>query len=88
MWTKGSELANLKALRRAARRRPPGGPIVAAPVTLRLRVYADPRAGDLDNFITGVRDGLMAARAAPTPATWAKLPELIRPNRAVGVPQW
>jgi hypothetical protein len=48
-------------------------------------LYASPRAGDLDNFITGICDGLMAAHPN-TPIdlqAWNELPPDARPDRAI-----
>ncbi len=50
-----------------------------------LSVHADPAAGDLDNFITGVCDGLMAAHAN-TPCAdvdWSDVRSEIHPRNPV-----
>jgi hypothetical protein len=85
MWGKGAEIPRLKALRKAARLALGKQPPLAGTVHLTLRVYADEAAGDLDNFITGVCDGLMAAnsRVFVNPAVWADLPENARPGVAI-----
>ena len=87
MWRKSTEVPRLQALRLAVvtalenfPKRSKGGEI-----ELSLRLYAPPQAGDLDNFITGICDGLMAA----SPQTsidnkfWQDLPEEIHPHKAI-----
>jgi len=86
MWGKASERDRLKALRRAAWEAPgrqnwdTGGEI-----SLTLTVFAEDRAGDLDNFVTGVCDGLQPAgiMAAISPDDWSDLPEEARPDRVL-----
>lgn len=39
-----------------------GRPLLTKPIHLVLRLYAEPCDGDLDNFIAGICDGLMAAQ--------------------------
>lgn len=45
-------------------------------VALKIVIYAPPSAGDLDNFVTGICDGLMATHPFTpiTPALWSDLP--------------
>jgi len=62
MWNKGVEQPRLKALRVAAVEAMAGRPPLDGSLILRLVVHALPEEGDLDNFITGVCDGLMAAQ--------------------------
>jgi hypothetical protein len=86
MWRKGAELPRLKNLRRAAREawgRDP--PVESGEVRLSLRLFADPSAGDLDNFITGTCDGLMAChpRVPIDDSAWLDMPEDARPRRAI-----
>lgn len=54
-----------------------------ARLELDLRVWAVPDAGDLDNFVTGICDGLIAAHshAAINAADWADLPDSAHPER-------
>ena len=86
MWRKPAEVPRLKALRLAAaeavtqEKPPPTGA-----VHLSLQVYAAPQCGDLDNFITGICDGLMAAHPGTPidPALWSEVPEGARPDRPI-----
>jgi hypothetical protein len=81
MWRKGSELSRLKVLRVAALQAFGGSATLLQDVALEIRIYADPRSGDLDNFITGICDGLMAAHPN-TPIdnnAWLDVPEAVWP---------
>ena len=65
MWNKTSEFDRLVRLRQEAVRARGARDPLRRGITLRVEVYV-PRpetrsAGDLDNFITGICDGLMAA---------------------------
>lgn len=87
MWRKPSEFQRIKALRMAAADAiaQSGPPPPAGDIHLSLRVYARPEAGDLDNFITGICDSLMAAnpRTPIDPEVWIAVPEEARPNRHI-----
>ena len=85
MWGKPAEVPRLKALRAAVRAKVTSPIAGSKRVTLRLRVLADSSAGDLDNFITGICDGLMAAdpRARIDPEQWLDVPVEIRPDRPI-----
>jgi hypothetical protein len=61
MWRKGSELERIKALRIAAHRAMGNYPLAQKWVHLDIKIYSHPGDGDLDNFITGICDSLMAA---------------------------
>ncbi len=63
MWATSAEVPRLIALRQAAVAAMAGRPPFRANVSLELEVHIVPgqRVGDLDNFVTGVCDGLMAA---------------------------
>ena len=69
MWgkRKGTQAKRLIALRKKALAALGGRPPFSKNIHLTLRVHVgavnDKRAGDLDNFVTGVCDGLMAAHA-------------------------
>jgi len=85
MWRKGSELARLKALRIAASEAMKDIPLIKGNLLLTIRIFADSTKGDLDNFITGICDGLMAAHPL-TPIDhkeWLDLPEAARPHRPI-----
>lgn len=85
MWRKPAEVPRLKAFRIAAcaaldGRTPPDGP-----VSLTVRIYAPPGAGDLDNFATGICDALMAVhpRVPVDPSLWAEPPDAAKLDRAI-----
>jgi hypothetical protein len=87
MWAKNVEVRRLKALRMAALAAiadRPGFPLTV-PVELEFTVWAQPRAGDLDNFLTGICDGLMAKhpRAAWKPEVWLDVPPAAAPDQAL-----
>jgi hypothetical protein len=85
MWRKGSELGRLKALRLAASQAMAGRPPFSSLVQLKVTIHADPESGDLDNFIAGICDGLMAAHPA-TPidsSEWSEVPPDSWPSRAI-----
>lgn len=88
MWRKGPEVPRLKALRKAARIALGERDPLEGSVHLTLRVYAETPAGDLDNFITGICDGLMAAHARTPidPTVWEDLPENARPGAPIAFP--
>ncbi len=85
MWNKQAELPRLRDLRAAAARAMNGQPACTAHLCLRLRVYAYESAGDLDNFITGICDGLMPAHLNTPidPSMWKELPEAAQPHKAI-----
>ena len=60
-------------------------PAAAGDVNLSLKLFAEPRAGDLDNFITGICDGLMAChrQVRIDDSAWVELPEAARPHQAI-----
>ena len=62
MWGKPSEIPKLKALRIAAVEAMGNLPLINSDISLTIKIYAHGRKGDLDNFITGICDGLMSAR--------------------------
>lgn len=85
MWRKGSEFERLKNLRIAAVKAMDGRSPTKSLIHLYLRLYAAPENGDLDNFITGISDGLMAAhpRTPIDTELWSSLPELVQPNISI-----
>ena len=84
MWRKPTEVIRLKALRLAALQACEGRRALR-PLSLTLRVFAATRAGDLDNFVTGICDGLMAAHSrTPIAETdWADVPPSIHPRNPI-----
>lgn len=85
MWRKPTEVPRVIALRAAARVAMNGRPPLEAPVRLSVDVYADPRDGDLDNFITGICDALQApaARTEPDPMIGSCEPIAFQDDRVV-----
>ena len=87
MWRKRSELDRLRVLRLEAAMRLSEAPVDRTPDEVRLVVFAPRSAGDLDNFLTGIFDGLQAAHPN-TPidaADWDGLPEAALPGHALFV---
>lgn len=85
MWRKGSELERLKNLRIAAVQAMDGKSSATSAIHLKLKLYTGPENGDLDNFITGICDGLMAANPR-TPINielWCGIPERAHPNKSI-----
>jgi len=85
MWHKPTEQTRLLALRIAAKHAMGGQAPFRSPVALTIRLHALPSDGDLDNFITGICDGLMAA-AQNTPACefWAARPD-VDPSKRIAL---
>lgn len=90
MWGKQSEINRLIRLRQAAYEAFQGVPPLQQNIRMTLRVYVgrmnDRFIGDLDNFITGVCDGLMAADYRSNIKSWSA-PELshIHPNKPLAI---
>lgn len=65
MWAKPAEISRLIALRKAALQAIQGKSPLREDISLKLRICCPAESlasvGDLDNFVTGVCDGLMAA---------------------------
>lgn len=61
------------------------GKVPEGPVHLIVRIYAHPEMGDLDSFVSGICDGLMAAHplVLVDPSLWSDLPEEARPDRPI-----
>lgn len=71
LWNKPVEFGRLASLRRAALAAMAGHPLFSSDIRLELEVYASATLGDLDNFITGVCDGLQAAaKRTPIGQSW------------------
>lgn len=91
MWGKPTEARRLEELRKAAQQVFQGSAPLQRHVRLSITIYVgtvnDRVVGDLDNFITGVCDGLMAADPrAKMDARWFK-PELehIHPTKPIAI---
>jgi hypothetical protein len=91
MWDKPLEARRLLALRRAAVPAMNGGPPLSRAISLTLDIYVPQHLvtfiGDLDTFITGVCDGLMAAHPrADLGQIWLD-PQLadVHPSRSVAI---
>jgi hypothetical protein len=91
MWNKGVELPRLVLLRNAVFGALDGNPPLSKNVSLVLRVHVgttNPRSvGDLDNFITGICDGLQAAHPGMKVANrWIESDcANIHPHTSVGI---
>lgn len=85
MWRKGGEFEHLKALRIAAAQAMVGHELATGLITLSVKIRAEQSRGDLDNFITGICDGLMAAHPlTPIDLTaWRTVPEFARPEHPI-----
>ena len=85
MWRKGSEFERLRNLRIAAVQAMDGRSPATSMIHLNLRLYATPENGDLDNFISGICDGLMAAHPrTPIDMTlWDDFSEQSKPQYAI-----
>ena len=87
MWAKSGEAEKVRKLRVAAAEAFGGRPPLARDIHLELYCYigeSNTRAtGDLDNFVTGVCDGLMAA--APGTPVLPIFEEQIKPTKAIGI---
>lgn len=94
MWCHQPGIDRLIALRRAAQAAfaEAGAQPLDGPVRVTLEVRGVPalecRSGDLDNFITGVLDGLQAAAPGtpwPDHSSWTSVAAAIQPNTPVGL---
>ena len=89
MWNKAQERTRLIALRFAAMAAHGAQAPLTSSFALTLEVHVGPHnsraVGDLDNFITGVCDGLQAAAGNSIGVEW-QAPDLalIHPSRAIG----
>ena len=91
MWAKRAEVPRLIALRRAAFEALAGQPAFRSNISLELEVHCPQMpgrgGGDLDNFVTGVCDGLMAAAiGARSDPRW-EVPglESVHPSKTVAI---
>ena len=87
MWGKREEAEKIRALRLEAAAAFAGRPPLRENIKLTLRAYVGSgntrRTGDLDNFVTGICDGLQAAD--PRAKIAADFEDHIRPTQAVGI---
>lgn len=84
MWRKEPEMKRLKNLRREAYKHLQGALFIKR-VQLEIIIYAEPQCGDLDNFISGICDGLMAVHPN-TPineSDWSDVPSDVHPRKPV-----
>ncbi len=85
MWRQPALVERLIALRNEASAAMGDRPPQAGPLHMRVRVEALREEGDLDNFITGICDGLMAAKGEAWRDTirWTEQPAAIQPDRHI-----
>ena len=90
MWRKAAEMPRIAALRREVHAKMPGL-LFASSVDMELEIRLPEgelfRAGDLDNFVTGVFDGLMAANGISSDENDYATPEWagVHPRDAVAL---
>jgi len=87
MWAKRTEIPRLIALRQAASDAMRGTSPLRSRIHIELEVHCPVEAGDLDNLVTGVCDGLQAADpGAKLDPHWA-LPDLaaVRPDVSIAI---
>lgn len=92
MWNKKTEVPRLISLRTAAIKAFNGAPPLEKNISLTINVYIpinNRTVGDLDNFITGICDGLMAHNINPNTKISALFsePQLkdIYPDKPIGI---
>ena len=91
MWGKETEIPRLISLRKAALKAMAGRNPFERNIYLKLKFHCPQakicRVGDLDNFITGICDGLQAADSrAGGKAVWAtEEPPEIRPQSCIAI---
>lgn len=76
MWNKDVEVPRLIRLRKAVFAALKGDPPLVKNISLMLRVHVGPvnsrEVGDLDNFLTGICDGLQAAHSRTPLQDWCE----------------
>ncbi|MBA7596067.1 hypothetical protein ES703_03036 [subsurface metagenome] len=91
MWGKPLEAKRLVELRRATLKAIQDSPPLQSNIRLTLKIYVDPtndrHTGDLDTFITGVCDGLMAvAPGGKLDSIWDdKKLEPVHPSKTIAI---
>ena len=87
MWNKPSEVERIRLLRHAAAKALNGDPPLAKNIRLTLRAHvgaANTRmVGDLDNFLTGICDGLQSVH--PGTPLLHEFDEIIHPSLSVAI---
>ena len=87
MWGKPGEAQKLRLLRLAAANAFAGRPPLQRSIRLTLRAHVGPKntrvIGDLDNFVTGICDGLQAAD--PRARMAVNFEDDIHPSKAIGI---
>jgi hypothetical protein len=74
MWAKSTEIPRLSQLREKAHEAMQGRELLKGQLKLIITIYTESNTGDLDNFVTGICDGLMAAngKAKIDETIWAR----------------
>jgi hypothetical protein len=87
MWSKPGEAKKLRLLRLAAIQALAGHPPLQKNIRLTLRAHIASEntrnTGDLDNFLTGICDGLQAADPRARPAI--RFEDVIHPTRVIAI---
>ena len=87
MWNQPAEQERIQALRTAVAAEMVDKPLAAREAAIRLTVRAAPRDGDLDNFLTGICDALMAAsmgaRSQLRQMDWSNVADDVRPGKPI-----
>jgi hypothetical protein len=91
MWTKENEIPRLTKLRKKVLAKRGNGNLLVKNISIVLRVHVGPRSnanvGDLDNFVTGVCDGLQKAHGNTNlPPAWDRPDrESIHPSKVIAI---
>lgn len=91
MWNKPLEVKRLIALRTTMRGVFAGNSPLVQEIKLTVRIHVNPivaeSCGDLDNFVTGICDGMMAAHPRATLSSLWQEAEYsdIHPTRVIGI---
>ncbi len=91
MWNKGVEVPRLVALRQAVRGAFGIAPPLTKSISLIVRIHIGPvnsrSIGDLDNFLTGICDGLQASHhRTPISDRWSEHDcEAVHPRIAIAI---
>jgi hypothetical protein len=90
MWNKDVETTRLIKLRESVKKQMNGDEPLSANIRISLQLHASSAAlttiGDLDNFITGICDGLMAAHCrAQLHDRWNNTLSAITPSKPIAI---